>query len=60
MLPEGCDRWTGSYMDNTCKSPIMAIKVKYVVLCTLILQNNDFKDMTGTLACFDHNIAVGL
>ena len=27
---------------------------------TFILQNNYFKDMTSTLACFDHNITVRL
>ena len=30
----------------------MAIKIKYIVLYTVILQNDHFKDMTS-LACFD-------
>ena len=41
---------------NSDDGHIMTIRVKCIMLCTLILQNNHYKDVTSTLSCFDHNM----
>ena len=46
--------------DNQSMSSIITIRIKYIVMYTLILQNNDFKDITSMLACFDHQIVACL
>ena len=60
-----CETSSKSVEDNmvgtaSLRVHMMTIKAKYIVMYTLILQNNFFKDMTSTLDCFVHHIAVRL